>query len=196
MNFLPNVIHVANNTKLQEPFSEELPKMEILKKLCRNGCMEIVKIMMNKLPDSNRTVDEFLFAKNRDGQTCFQVACVNGYLNIVEYFLKEKKIKQFIEHHDNNLNTCLHLATENGHSTVVNLLLEHNVDFLAKNEENFTALDLSCRKGFFEISKSIINEYPIYNENENTNEFPLHTACNEGAYEVVKLILQKSLFYF
>ena len=33
MNFLPDVEHVANRTKLQEPFSEELPNMEMLIKL-------------------------------------------------------------------------------------------------------------------------------------------------------------------
>ncbi len=162
---------------------------------CENGNLEIVKIVLNKLYDSNQQIDQFLFAKNRDGQTCFHIACVKGYLNIIDYFLKERKIKQYLEHHDNNLNTCLHLATENGHSAVVNTLLEYNIDFLAKNEENVTALDLSCRKGFFEISKSIVNNYPIFDENEKTNEFPLHTACYEGAHEVVKLILQKGSLY-
>jgi hypothetical protein len=52
-------------------------------------------------------------------------------------------------------------------------------------------LDLSCRKGYFEISKSIINNYPVFDEKEKSSEFPLHTACYEGAHEVVKLILQK-----
>lgn len=158
---------------------------------CKIGNLEIIKLVLNQLNESNQPMDSYLFAKNRDGQTCFHVACVKGYLNIIEYFLKERKLKLFLEDHDNNLNSCLHLATENGHSSVVNLLLDFNVDFMAKNEENITALDLSCRKGFFEISKSIVNYYPFFNENEKINEFPLHTACYEGAHEVVKLILEK-----
>ena len=44
----------------------------------------------------------------------------------------------------------------NGHSSIVSLLLEYGADANAKNEDNTTALDLSCRKGFFEISKNLI----------------------------------------
>lgn len=43
-----------------------------------------------------------------------------------------------------------------GHSTIVNLLLEFGSDVEAKNELNLTPLDLSCRQGFFEISKMLI----------------------------------------
>lgn len=112
-------------------------------------------------------------------------------------------------------NTALHLATENGHASIVNVLLEHGIDVCAKNEANMTALDVSCRKvtdpedfrpilkitllinstlikkGYFEISKTIINNYSSFNKNDRLNEFPLHTACYEGAYEVVRLLLQK-----
>lgn len=163
----------------------------ILHTCCRNGNLEILKLIVNNLFESNLPVEQLLYSKNRDGFTCFHLACMRGHFNLIEYFLKEKKLNAFLECFDNYSNTSLHMATENGHSPIVDILLEHGVDLNAKNEENMTALDVSCRKGFFEISKTIINNYSSFNKNDRLNEFPLHTACYEGAYEVVKLLLQK-----
>ncbi len=73
------------------------------------------------------------------------------------------------------------------------MLLEYGADANAKNEDNTTALDLSCRKGFFEISKNLITTSNL-NEQETViddGEYPLHVACYEGAHEVVRLLLFK-----
>ena len=165
----------------------------ILHNACRNGNLEMVKAILNKCEDSNAQIEEFLFSKNKDGQTCFHIACVKGYCNIVEYFLKEKRLNAFLDHYDNNSNTSLHLATLNGNSSIVTVLLDYGADVKAKNEESITALDLSCRKGFFEISKNIINNYSTFTSTEK--EFPLHMACYEGATEVVKLLLLKGKIF-
>lgn len=164
----------------------------ILHSSCANGNLEIVKLILNKIYDGNNSLEQILYAKNRDGQTCFHIACVKGYFNLVEYFIKDKKFSPFLEHIDNNSNTGLHLATENGHASIVSLLLEHGADVTSKNEDNLTALDLSCRMGYFEISKNIINSSTyLYQDDKKINELPLHTASYEGAYEVVKLLLLK-----
>lgn len=99
-----------------------------------------------RLYDSSLPIEQVLYAKNRDGYTCFHLACCRGYYNIVEYFLKERKLNAFLDQFDLASNTSLHLATENGHAGVVNILLEHGIDLCAKNEANMTALDVSCRK--------------------------------------------------
>lgn len=82
----------------------------------------------------------------------------------------------------------------NGHSSIVSLLLEYGADANAKNEDNTTALDLSCRKGFFEISKNLITTSNLTEQEANRDEdgeYPLHVACYEGAQEVVRLLLSK-----
>jgi ankyrin repeat protein len=101
---------------------------------------------------------------------------MRGFFNLIEYFIKERKLTPFLDQFDLASNTPLHLATENGHASIVNILLEHGIDVCAKNEENMTALDVSCRKGYFEISKIIINNYSSFNKNDRLNEFPLHTV--------------------
>lgn len=163
----------------------------ILHSACRNGNLEMLKLIMNKMYESNAPIDEILFSKNKDGQTCFHVASEKGYFNIIEYLLKEKKLNQFLEQMDNNSNTSLHLATLNGHSSIVSLLLDHGADANVRNEDNTTALDLSCRKGFFEISKNLITTSNLTSQDQTNDDFPLHVACYEGAHEVVKLLLLK-----
>jgi ankyrin repeat protein len=79
----------------------------------------------------------------------------------------------------------------------VEILLENNADLNLKNRDQSTALEISCRKGFFEISKVLISRYSIAHAASTTEsddageEHPLHIACFEGAYEVVELLLSK-----
>lgn len=95
---------------------------------------------------------------------------------------------------DADLNTPLILAAVNGHLSIVDILLEYGADLNAKNKQGSTALELSCRKGFFEISKNLILKYSIMQSGQvetGVTEYPLHIACYEGAYEVVELLLNK-----
>ena len=159
----------------------------VLHVACRFGNLEVIKMLLQKLYDTNTPVDSLLYAQNMNGQTCFHLACIRGFYNIAEYFLRDRKLTQFLEHVDNNSNTSLHLATKHGHATIVTLLLDYGADVTAKNEDNLTSLDLSCRLGFFEISKIIIHKYSKMSESQTA----LHTAALEGAHEVVKLLLLK-----
>lgn len=74
-------------------------------------------------------------------------------------------------------------------------LIEHGADVNVKNDDDVSPLDLSCRKGYFEISKNIIACQEAAQSNDDdlaldvSNEHPLHVACFEGAHEVVKLLL-------
>lgn len=132
--------------------------------------MECIKIILKKLYETNYSI--LLNAKNLAGQTCFHVASIKGYHNIVEYFLRDIKFVSFLEAVDNDSNSSLHFAAENGHSSIVQLLLEFGCDVESKNELNLTPLDLSCRQGFFEISKMLIMRYII------TSNYSSHISLN------------------
>lgn len=79
----------------------------------------------------------------------------------------------------------------NGHSSIVSLLCEHGADIKAKNDEHVTPFEISCQKGYFEISKTLIEHYETGENLSNSEDCPLHTACYEGAHEVVRVLLQK-----
>ena len=59
-----------------------------LNKKFKNGNLEMVKLIVNKLYETNASVEEIMFSKNKEGQTCFHIAAESGYFNIIEYFLK------------------------------------------------------------------------------------------------------------
>lgn len=69
----------------------------MLHSACRKGNLEMVKLIVNKLYETNAPVEEIMFSKNKEGQTCFHIAAEKGYFNIIEYFLKGKyRIKIFL----------------------------------------------------------------------------------------------------
>ncbi len=185
--FLKN--HFAKNQKLLLSVNNQ--EETVVHVACRSGNLELIKIAHDTIDGISISLEPFLFSKNIHGQTGFHIACINGYYNIIEYFLKYLKATVCLDQVDNSSNTPLHLATCGGHSSIVGLLLAHNADYNARNEDNATALDLSCRLGFFDISKKLISCYLVFDNDHVNNDYPLHVACNEGAHEVVKLLLEK-----
>ena len=159
----------------------------ILHCACRIGNVAMVKQILNKLYETNNSLDEFLLAKNKRGDTCFHICCSSGYANIVEYFLREAKLNQLLEVPGHNSNTALHLAVRHGHASIVKCLIEHGAEVNVRNDDHMSPLELSCRKGFYEISKHIILSQTTNTPDSNQ----LHIACNEGAHEVVRFLLHK-----
>jgi len=175
LNYLLNKYFVNDTSILK---AKNLQDETVLHVACRYGNLEIIKILLNRIYESDLPNESILLAQDKDGETCFAIACAKGYLNVVEFFLKDKKLKSFLEFVDNNSNTCLHVATLNGHFSIAQILLDNGVNVTAVNDKNLSALDISCRKGFFEISKILISYYATMDECES----PLQTACYEGNY--------------
>lgn len=161
---------------------------------CLHGHIEIIKLVVSKINDGGfSSLDAFLMSKNKDGKLCFHIACTKGYFNIVEYFLKDLNLNYFLDQLDNDANSPLHLASLNGHLRIVHILVEHGANLNLKNKEGNTALEISCRLGYFEISKVLISRYSVIqtSQADKSNQNPLHIACSEGAYELVQLLLDK-----
>ena len=157
------------------------------------GHLEIIRLVLSKIYDGFTSPETYLLSKNSNGQNCFHIACSKGFYNIVEYFIKDLKMKFFLESVDQNLNKPIHLASAGGYLSIVKILIQINIDINARNDKGYTALDISCRKGFFDISKVLITSFSGMKEfyNSQNNEYPLHTACQEGSYQVVDLLLSK-----
>ena len=75
---------------------------------------------------------------------------------------------------------------------MVEVLVDCEPDLDARNSDNATALEISCRKRFFDISKVLINSIKTEVPFTNRDGFHLlHLASQEGAHEVVHLLLEK-----
>jgi ankyrin repeat protein len=86
--------------------------------------LEIIKLVLNKIYDGFMPIETFLKTRNKEGMTFFHIACSKGYFNIVEYFLKDLKMKYLSEIIDKDMNTPLHLASSNNHLSIVNLIID------------------------------------------------------------------------
>jgi ankyrin repeat protein len=186
--------------KYQEPLFIKSKKNETpLHLACQSGNLEALKILMNKLNnDLIQSVDLFLKEKNKNGSTCFHLACMNGHFNIVDYFLNELKINKslLLEIADNYLNTPLLVSALNGHERIVELLLDNDANLNAKNKEKSTALEISCFKGYFEMSKLIMSRInSTIDDNLSSQNNLIHLASDSGASEVVRLLLSKGIYY-
>ena len=172
---------------------------------CTYGHLEIVRLVFTKInEDFHVSTEAFLSQTNSFGLTCFHIACIKGFFNIVEYFLKDLKMRFFLSQVDtHDKNTCLHLAAANNHLSLVALLLKYGCaeDEVrsAKNAVENTALEVSLQRGYFDIVKLLVNatntsSNGVFSIQEDTRrEFPLHAAAYEGSYEVVHLLLEKGM---
>lgn len=129
----------------------------------RNGNIEVLKIFLGKFYDGTLDGREsYLMAKDKNGRTAFHLAAIAGFHNIVYYLLKDLKLSFLTELGDNSDNTAMHFAAMNGKLSVIEVLLDFEPDLEARNNENATALEISCRKRYFDISKVLIHRWVIW----------------------------------
>ena len=166
------------------------------------GQIEAFKIASNKEKNMN--------IKNRCGETSFHLACKKGRSMIVQFILKKSGVQINSDTKNNqtiDLNvktkklgiTGLGLACENGHSEVVNILMENATDLrISVNEkDNYerTAVYLACMQGHSGVVKNFIQNKVAWNidfkiEDKMVEAFL--TACIHGHSDVVKVFLENA----
>ncbi|XP_032597469.1 ankyrin repeat and sterile alpha motif domain-containing protein 1B isoform X2 [Drosophila grimshawi] len=93
---------------------------------------------------------------------------------------------------DVNGYTCLHHACLNGHSSIVRLILAHNVQVDVPDIRGSTPLFLASWAGHQDIVKMLLFNTPVAaNPNAQTieNETPLHSGAQHGHNSVVAILL-------
>ena len=166
------------------------------------GQIEAFKIASNKEKNIN--------IKNRCGETSFHLACKKGRSMIVQFILKKSGVQINSDTKNNqtiDLNvktkklgiTGLGLACENGHSEVVNILMENATDLrISVNEkDNYerTAVYLACMQGHSDVVKNFIQNKVAWNINFKIEDKMVEaflTACIHGHSDVVKVFLENA----
>jgi ankyrin repeat protein len=193
-----NILLNKNEKKYLEPLfinskNDETP----IHLACQLGQIESINLIMDKLNNvAIQKIEPFLKSQNKDGRTCLHLACMYGQYNIMDYFLNHLRINYFLEITDNQSNTCLLTAAENGYERIVELLINNGANMKAQNKDKSNALEISCRKGYFEMTKILVDNMDIH-EDINLNSGPkslLHLATDDGAHEIVKLLLSRGAF--
>lgn len=92
-------------------------------------------------------------AKDSKGWTALHYACLNGYLNIVQYLIEACRVEK--DATTNSGWTALHRACFNGHLDVVKYLIETcHIDQEANNNVGQTAYDIARK-----YNKTSVAEY-------------------------------------
>ncbi|MCJ1261200.1 Ankyrin-2 [Lobaria immixta] len=89
--------------------------------------------------------------------------------------------------------TALHLAAENGHETVVRLLLEKGVDFEAKNSFGLTALHLAAEGGHEAVTRLLLEKGAVVEAKAGFGGTVLHRAAQQGNDALVRLLLENGV---
>jgi ankyrin repeat protein len=121
-------------------------------------------LIITSQSDRPRIVEELLKLdidinlKNEKNQTAFMIACQNGYLNVVQKFLKVKQPD--LSEKDSDGNNALMLACQNGHVAILQELLNarDEINLQEKNKLNKTALELALENNHDLIIKLIKNK--------------------------------------
>jgi ankyrin repeat protein len=129
---------------------------EQLKVYVQRGYLEDLKTLLNS---SNISTKDDL------GNNLLHIASAAGHLNIVEFLLNFKEIKNMINVKNNIGDTPLHRAAFRGFSDIVKLLLQNGSDVTIKNNDNKTAADLARNES---VKKLLL---PNFQEEENIMEY-------------------------
>lgn len=92
---------------------------------------------------------------------------------------------------DNNGNTALMIAAQNGHSNLIKLLLENGADVLQRNNDGNDALMSAVRNGHFHCAKLLIDSGANVLNTTKYGHNNLHYAAYFGYLNLIRLLATK-----
>ena len=95
---------------------------------CQSGVLKIVKMLVE--------AGAGVCATNNDGDTCLTIAAYFGHTETVRYLVGLPEVD--VNHRDANNNTALHLAVEQNHTDVVQLLIAAGADMDTEHRRTFS----------------------------------------------------------
>ena len=152
-------------------------------------------------------VNIYMFINKEDYRMKIKTSDSKVFMTISAFGDDTESLMQFLSNQDNNGNTPLHRAANNGHTAIVNKILsafgddtERLMQFLSfKNNYGETPLHLAASEGHTTIVEELLSAF----EGDTANLLkllsikdclkctPLHTAAINGHTEIVKMIINK-----
>ena len=146
------------------------------------GNLEICQLLINGGADVN--------IQDNDGDSplldAFKVNIVN--LNIIRLLVETPNINVNIV--DRNGRTALHLASGNGLTPVVQLLIDAGADLNKEDDGNRTPLHYASLEGYIEIVQYLIDAGADVNKGDDGNRSPLHLSVYEGNKTVLEQLIK------
>ncbi|KAF0531633.1 serine/threonine-protein phosphatase 6 regulatory ankyrin repeat subunit B-like [Gigaspora margarita] len=154
--------------------------VEVVKTLLRNGA----KI------DATDNIKRTIFDINKSMiKHVLHFAALDGRENIITYLLK-KYGTYYVNVADDDGKTTLHLSAENGHETIVDILMNYKANISNKDKSHKTALHLAAIKGHTAIVKRLINNKAKVDAIDKDKRTPLFYAAESGNEKTIDVLIK------
>ena len=125
--------------------------------------------------------------------TPMHIACQNNQVEVVKTIAT--MVPQWVNSSDsdNNMQTPLHVASEKGFVTIINVLVNHNAR-LRPTRNGATPIHLAVQKGNIEVVENLLSAYPDeVNTADNIGQTPLHYAARYCGHhpELVTTLIER-----
>ncbi|OHS96253.1 hypothetical protein TRFO_37613 [Tritrichomonas foetus] len=173
------------NSRFVNSKKKPISNLLLLHKAVYSESEDIVKALLER---NDIDIDQ----KNEKGFAPIHIACQNSSHEVTRILLNHGC--DINSQTENTGYTGLHYACENGNEKIVELILDqpHLMIDVRDQIEFETALHVACRRGFHEIVNHLIYRGFYINEVARCYMSPLHFACMNGNYEVVKILFTKN----
>ncbi|XP_006015374.1 transient receptor potential cation channel subfamily A member 1 [Alligator sinensis] len=149
------------------------------------ACRQGVALSVNKLLNLNVSI----YSKSRDKKSPLHFAASYGRINTCQRLLRDMEDTRLLNEGDRKGMTPLHLASQNGHEKVVQLLLKKGALFLC-DYKGWTALHHAAFGGFTRTMQIILDTNAKCTDKvDEEGNTALHLAAREGHPKAVKLLL-------
>ncbi|KAM3270444.1 ankyrin repeat-containing protein [Capsicum chacoense] len=113
--------------------------------------------------------------------------------DIIQKFDSSKGGKELLSLQNQQGETALYIAAENGHTLVVVEMMKHldlQVASLVANN-GYDAFQIAAKQGHLDILKELLHSFPnLVMATDSSNSTALHTAAAQGHIDVVNLLLE------
>ncbi|GIY82396.1 ankyrin-3 [Caerostris darwini] len=141
------------------------------------GSLEMTKYFVDNEAD--------IHAKDRTGFKPVHVAIINGFKNIVEFYLDHGI-------HVSDLRcdhlTLLHLAAQTGKSNVFELLIERSADVNAVSIDGSTPIHVAAENGFKDIVGILLHNGAYYNALDGSKLTPLQLSKENSINTLLRIL--------
>lgn len=153
------------------------------------GYTEIVELLLKHEEEIDVNTKYHPGKTEPHGETVLILAAYMGYQEIVKLLLSNEGVN--VNARTLSERTALHVAAEEGHAGIVELLLKRGADTNIRNLDGKTALHIAAEKNHIEIVELLLDREGIdINAKDCYGNTALYLAANSSYKEVVKLLLK------
>lgn len=185
---------IENDTIKSNPFLLQF-NQSFIDRMCPLCVFKAEKLLFNAIEKGSYAAVEYLFSLNvsvnvvnKEGENALYCAAREGYLNIMKLLISKGAHVNGRLFYDKqgHYKSCvpLQVASQKGHTSAVQLLIDHNVDL-----GSYYCWDIRgdvCERGYVQILKIFLSQMV------DISKYPglLHVAVKNGCIQMVKVLLE------